>query len=131
MPPSLLSRFRAPVCPPALSLMVSALGSPHPCAIARLLDVHERTVYTWMAQDRAPRPALLALFWETPWGRNWQITNAENEARFASSHIAALQAVNQRLTGRVAYLERIGHYGCANAPTFTPSPMWPGLALVR
>ena len=111
--------------------MLADIGRPHAAAVARLLGVHERTVYGWQAQDSAPRAAMLALFWETSWGRSWQHTNAENAARMAAVRASVLESENQRLRGRVAYLERLAVYDSANAPTFTPSPFWPGPRLVR
>jgi len=118
-------KFAAPKAPPPLSVMLADLGKPNAAAVARLLGVHERTVYGWQAKDHAPRAVLLALFWETSWGRSWNATNAENDARFAAMRTAALESEVERLRGRVAYLERLAVYDSANAPTFTPSPMWP------
>lgn len=118
--------FAAPKATPPLSVMLSDLGKPHAAKIAKFLGVHERTVYGWQAQDHAPRAVLLALFWETSWGRGWNNVNAENAARFAAMRVSALESEVDRLRGRVAYLERLAVYDSANAPTFTPSPMWPG-----
>ena len=116
-----MSRFRAPKAPPALSFMLSDLGQPRPRELARFLGVHERTVYGWQARDSAPRPVALALFWETSIGRNWLAVNAENEARLWASRVACLETDNARLRARVAYLEQIGRFDSANAPTFAPS----------
>lgn len=117
--------FTAPKQTPSLSVLLDDLGRPAPRAVARLLDVHERTVYGWQAKDEAPRAALLALFWESSWGRQWVHAMAVNDARMAAVSVSVLEAENLRLKGRIAYLERVADYGSANAPTFTPSPMWP------
>lgn len=37
--------------------------------IARHLDITERTLQRYAATDSAPRAVVLALFWETRWGR--------------------------------------------------------------
>lgn len=117
--------FHGPKATPALSMLVQALGSPHPRAIARHLGVHERTVYAWQAQDNAPRAALLALFWETPWGRQWENAISVNDARAQAQLADSRRSTIERLERRVAYLERVGQFGSANAPTFTPAPFWP------
>lgn len=117
--------FHSPKHTPAMSAMLDDIGRPAPAALAALLDVHERTVYTWLAKDDAPRPVKLALFYETQWGRDLVNCAAVNDARMLATEVSILRAENDRLKGRVAYLECVGQFDSANAPTFTPSPFWP------
>jgi hypothetical protein len=93
------------------------LGRPRPGVVARALGVTERTVYAWQRAGAAPRPAHLALFWESRWGRS--VTEAEtvNAARWARVEADALRHECATLRARVAYLERVGVFGSANAPT--------------
>lgn len=106
--------------------MLEDMGNPSPSAVGNLLGVHERTAYRWQAKDEAPRAALLALFWETSWGRQWVHAITFNEARAQAQLAESRLSTIERLERRIAYLERVGQYGSANAPTFTPAPFWPG-----
>lgn len=116
-----MQTFVAPDHTPPLSDMLRDMGRPAPAKLARLLGVHERTIYQWQARDKAPRAAALALFWETPLGRSWNHTNMENDLRLMSMRLNVLQAENERLKRQVAYLESVGRFDSANAPTFSPS----------
>lgn len=91
--------------------------------IGRALGVHERTVYHWQARAEAPRPAHLALFWESRWGRSQLAADSENAARWARGEADALRREVATLRARVAYLEAVGQFGSANAPTLRPSAL--------
>lgn len=60
-----------PTNTPPLSVLLHDLCSPHPRDLARALGAGERTVRRWMAEDAAPRPVMLSLFWVSTWGRQW------------------------------------------------------------
>jgi hypothetical protein len=113
--------FKAPRQLPPLEVLLRDLGSPPAGLTARALGVSERTVYGWQATGEAPRPAALALFWETSWGRS--VANAEsvNGERWARGQVNALEREAATLRARVAYLERVGQFGCSNAPSFQSS----------
>jgi hypothetical protein len=118
--------FKAPNQTPLLSVMCRDLGSRgHAVHVAALLGVHERTVYGWLAKDQMPRAAALALFWETTWGRQWNHANGHTELSLMAQRIEGLKTEVSRLHGRIAYLENIGRFDSANAPTLTPAPFWP------
>lgn len=108
-------RFRAPQHTPPLDELAQHLGADTP-AIARHLGVAERTVYHWHATGKAPRAALLALFWETAWGQSILDAEAVNAARVARGYAEALERENATLRARIARLEAIADYGSANAP---------------
>lgn len=118
--------FFAPKSTPPLSLMLEDIGQTDARVVARHLGVSERTVRYWQAKDDAPRPAMLALFWQTRWGQDHINCQAINDARFLATSVAILEAEVQRLRTRVAYLEGVGEFGSANAPTFTASPLRSG-----
>lgn len=63
--------------PNLLRLLVQEKGGPKP--VAKYLGVNERTIYAWMATGRAPRPAVLALFWESKYGHSLLSTTLQNE----------------------------------------------------
>lgn len=52
--------------------------------IARLLDLKPATIERYRREGQAPRPVMLALFWETKWGRATADCDAVNWA--ASQH---------------------------------------------
>lgn len=109
--------FRAPRQLPPLDAIVADIGQPAPAVIGRALGVHERTVYHWMARGQAPRPAHLAMFWESRWGRSQISTDSENAARWARGESEALRREIAGLRARIAYLEAVGDFASANAPT--------------
>lgn len=123
--------FLAPRQLPSPSAMLQDMGNPGAARVAAALGVHERTVYHWLATDQAPRPAALAIFYGTSWGRDLVNCQAVNDARLLATESALLRSQVDRLHGRIAYLERLGGYGTANDPTFEAAPFWPGLRLVR
>lgn len=113
--------FLAPRQLPPLEALLADIGQPAPAVIAKLLGVHERTVFAWLAKGQAPRPATLALFWESSWGRSVIDAQAVNGERFARGLAQALEREKATLLARIAYLERVGQYGAANAPTLAPA----------
>lgn len=102
---------------PALSLLLSDLGDPSQRAIARALGVCPRTVARWIAQDQAPRCAMLALFWVSRWGRDQIAGHAIEGARLAHAMNAALTAENHQLRRELARVLVVGDFGSANDPT--------------
>lgn len=105
---------------PALSTLIESLpGARTPGAIAAHLEVSSLTVRRWIAADQAPRAACLALFYETRWGLSALDCEAVNLVRLTSGLNSALRRENAGLTQRIAYLESVGHFGSANAPTFS------------
>lgn len=113
--------FKAPRQLPPLDLLLADLGNPPPALTARALGVSERTVYGWQAAGQAPRPAHLALFWESRWGQSAVSAEAVNGERWARGQVQALEREAATLRARVAYLEAVGQFGSANAPTLAPA----------
>ena len=102
--------------PPAFSLLLQALGNPPVHEVARFLGVTPRTIYAWRRADRAPRAALLALFWESHYGFSALDSDREYRAQVLQSLTDALRNENAMLRARIARLESIGQFGAANAP---------------
>ena len=90
---------RLPKSTPPLSMMVHDLGSPKPAQLARALGVTERTVYRWLADDHAPFPTMLALFWITQWGAQWLDVDLFNRANTYQALAEALQREKLRAAG--------------------------------
>lgn len=112
--------FRAPRQLPTLDAMLADIGRPGADVLGRALGVSARTVRRWVADGQAPRPVMLALFWETSFGRSQLHADAHNAAMWARAQVAGLQRENAALVRRVAYLEGLACYGSANAPTLAP-----------
>lgn len=108
--------FKAPTQTPPLGLMLSDLPCSDARALARHLGVSARTLARWIAADAAPRPVMLALFWETRWGLSVAHCDAVNGERVALGLARALQAETAMLRTRIARLEETGDFGAANAP---------------
>lgn len=111
--------FQAPKFLPPLSLMLNDLPANHPRHIAKHLGVSERTVWAWKAAEHAPRAAMLALFWETRWGRSLADAVAFNEAQVHRGLSQCLQREVNALRAQVEHLEAIGEFGAANAPSWS------------
>ena len=90
-----------------------------PAQAAKFLRVTERSVFRWRSDDSAPFAVLAALWHETPHGRHTTALDVGNELAIhqglARSNAQALAVETKRL----AYVVRIGDFGCANDPLFS------------
>lgn len=101
--------------------MLESLGNPEPKRLAKWLGVSERTIWNYNRAGQAPRSAMLALFWLTPWGDSALDTDRENLVRVLQSLTNSLGNDVANLRTRIAYLERIGGFGSANEPAASDS----------
>ena len=108
--------FRATHTPP-LSFLLDDIFERDPSKVARHLGVSLATLKRWQRTDDAPRAALLALFFESQWGYSLVATTAHNGELFQRRIADALARENAALRVRIARLERLGHFGAANAPS--------------
>lgn len=93
----------------------------NPGLICQHLDISRATLARYVQAESAPRPVMLALFWETRWGRSAADCDAANAATMHAQHAAMLRQQTVRLGGIIARLEseRMGHTGiAANVPMF-------------
>ncbi len=121
----------APSQLPPLSMMVDdLLGDRSPESVGRFLGVSALTVRRWLKADQAPRAAMLALFWETRWGRSALDAQADNLVRTTVGLNNALRNENAALRRRIARLEALSH-GAANAPSFHPENDSPPTPVIR
>lgn len=113
--------FRAPTGAglPSFDLMLQDLPAT-PAQLARHLDINPRTLQRYQATGDAPRPVLLAMFWETRWGRSAADTEAANFAalHFRRAEIAERQV--RTLQRQVATLE----HELAQSGQAANSPVW-------
>ncbi len=115
--------FRAPTQAglPPLTFMLEDLPARRP-AVARHLGITERTLERYATSQQAPRPIMLALFWETRWGRSAADAEAHNRAIVHRQHASSLGRENAALRRRIEQLEQElarADTGAANAPYFS------------
>ena len=70
----------APRVLPPLAVVLADIGNPSTADLAVVLDVDVRTIQRWIADDKMPRSAHVALFCLTRWGRSIVDTCAVNDA---------------------------------------------------
>lgn len=101
-----------------------------PAQVSKFLQVTERSVWRWLADDSAPFPVLAALWHETPAGRHATALDVGNELAI---HRGMAVAQGQALaveSARLARLVAIADTGAANDPllsgpfTENPRPAW-------
>lgn len=108
---------RAPRSLPALSVLLDALPGRREAWI-KYLGVSPRTFARWMARDMAPRPYMLALYWESDYGVAHLHADAHNAACQSAAEAAAWKREAEHLAGVVARLEKDHDWGSANAPVY-------------
>jgi hypothetical protein len=108
--------FLAPKTLPSFAAISEDLRNIKPQALAKHLDVSERSIFNWKAQNNAPRAVQLALFWETCWGHSTLNCDLDNTVSRFKQLANALQNDNNTLRARIAYLERVSDFGAANQP---------------
>ncbi len=98
--------FRSPTGAglPALQTMLDDIPAT-PEQVARHLGIKPSTLATYRRKGTAPRSVMLALFWETRWGRSIADTEAANYAQVQRSHAQALQSHVGRMAGAIWRLE--------------------------
>lgn len=105
--------------PELLRMFIDELGGPK--RVHKYLGISERTVWRWLAAGRAPRAAVLALFWESRWGRSQIFTDQVNEIRLLYRQVCILQEQYQKAKDIITGL-RAMHAGSANEPLFEELP---------
>lgn len=94
--------------------------------IAQHLDIAESTLAAYRRTGNAPRAVMLALFWETRWGRSVADSEAHNFGQVHYAQAKAMQEHARRLAGIIWRLEvdlsraaaQVGGAVPANLPVF-------------
>jgi predicted transcriptional regulator len=88
--------------------------------IARHLGLTPATVQKYLREDQAPRAVMLALFWESRWGRSTADCEAANFGQVHYAHAQCLKEKVQVLQEQIGLLEaQLGQQdggGAANGP---------------
>lgn len=113
--------FRAPTGAglPSLELMLQDLPATQ-AQLCRHLEITPRTMQRYQAEGSAPRAVMLALFWETRWGRSAADTEAAN---FAALHFRRAEIAERQLAALRIHVQKLessmsDFYGAANGPSF-------------
>lgn len=75
--------------------------------VARHLGITPSTLARYERLDCAPRAVMLALFWESRWGRSAADCEAANWATLQQSKVLGLERYVERLRARIAHLEQV------------------------
>lgn len=102
----------------SLAILLDAIPASR-ADIALHLGVSARTLATYAATDLAPRAVKVALFNESAFGRSQIHTAAQNDAAMYYGLADSLRREVATLQARIAYLERVGDFGAANAPNLS------------
>ncbi len=102
---ALRNRAGWPTHPPPLSLILADIGQPSPATLAKALGVSERTARRWIASDRAPLVARLALWPLTRWGHSAASAHHANAATLAHLQAQNAQQLAAALAEKVSALE--------------------------
>jgi hypothetical protein len=108
--------MRLPKYLPPLDVLLHDIHRPTPAALAQAMGVTESTAKRWIANNEAPKPVLLALFWLTRWGMQWTDADLYNEAQlhFSMNRCQARQILD--LKGKLRRAAKLGNFGSANDP---------------
>lgn len=98
--------------------------------VAAFLHVSERTVKNWIKKGSAPRAAVLALYWETNYGRSEMFTSQVNEIRLMCRRIDVLEKQYIRAKDIVTGLRQI-QGDTANEAYFDELPCMSGYPASR
>jgi predicted DNA-binding transcriptional regulator AlpA len=101
---------------PAFKDMLVDIGNPHPREIAKALKVTERSVWRWLAANKAPHSVMLAIFWLTKWGMSEIEAAAHNAAIGSAAQARCLQEELERVTATLQRISKISDFGSSNDP---------------
>jgi hypothetical protein len=95
----------------AFRILVDQVGRDHALFI---LDIPPALFGRYLRGSvRVPRGAVLALYWESNWGRAQIGAHYQTEAGYLRNDLAALKRENARLRASIEHLMRIGDFGGA------------------
>lgn len=91
-------------------------------ALAKVLDVHPRTLARWIETEAAPRAAVLAVYWLTRWGMSQLDADAYNSATLSAALAASLEReliASQRQVSRLRRALDAAPTISANSPIYS------------
>lgn len=112
--------FRSPSLAglPHLKTMLDDLPTNHK-QVARHLGITLQTLNKYIKAEGAPRAIMLALFWETRWGRSAANSEAANWAALCYRQVQGLENQIEILRKQITLLEtEENRFGAANSSIF-------------
>lgn len=98
------------------SILVNQLGV-QACSV--ILGVHRTTISRWVdGTVQVPRHVVLALYWESPWGRSLVDSDHMRALNLLYNHISSLKDENTALKAAIAEMEKYIDNSAANSPVF-------------
>lgn len=96
-------------------MFVDELGGPK--KVCKYLEIGERTLRRWLATENVPRASVLALYWESKYGRSQIFTDQVNEIRLLYRRVCILQEQYSRSASIINGLRKL-HTDTANEAIF-------------
>lgn len=84
---------------------------------AKILAVTERTIWRWLSTGKVPKAAVLALYWETSYGRSLIDADHINEIQYMRRQNVLLLDQLNRARDIISGLRSL-HAGTANQPLY-------------
>lgn len=84
---------------------------------AKILDVTTATISRWISTEKVPKAAVLALYWESRYGRSLIDVEHDREVKALRCQISCYQSQFRRAKEIIAGL-RAMNYGTANEPFY-------------
>ena len=126
------SLYGLPKHVPKLDDLLYDLFNPTVAELAAAMGVSERTAKRWVAENDAPLPVKLALFWLTKWGMQWTNADLYNEAQLHFSMNGCQARLIRDLKTKLHRTAKLGSFGSANDPAEgVELPLPPGLKAVQ
>lgn len=113
-------RSPSPAGLPGLAIMLADIPAT-PLQLARHLGISTATLSRYIKADQAPQAVMLALFWETRWGRSAADVEAANYGAVYYRQAKGLERELQRMAGVIYRLEieiAASGAGAANSPVW-------------
>ena len=96
------------------TILVNQLSEPRALA---LLGVSKRVLKNWLSERTpVPRMAVLALFWETPYGRGIIDSDHLYQIQLLTLEKSLLKQENVRIRSLLESTIQTADFGCANDP---------------
>mgnify|MGYP000856052026 FL=1 len=115
----MLSAPQAIFGPNLFRIFVDELGGAK--HVAKFLDVSIRSVQSWLANENPPRAVVLALYWESRYGRSLIESDQINEIRLLYRRVQILQEQYAKAQKIVAGLRHL-NTGTANDAFYEELP---------
>ena len=112
----------APRMLPPLELLISDIPL-RKTQIANHLGITTRTLENYLKKQNAPRSVLLALYWETRWGKSHISAETTNYAQMNAALASSTKKCNEQLQNHIKVLEADFYHNYFNTSSAN-LPVW-------